>query len=146
VEERGHFPVAGCSALEVSGMVERSFFVLGEIPNPLCCFGFIPWDDFTNGLANFLPLLVEITADSFGRGVFQIVSGDAKMEMKAFSLSLSLLFQIPPDCVKVSRPREPLGKVSDEQMKFIQPQLFIGLKFISKTQMPVDHPIGDAVK
>jgi len=127
-------------AVEVSGMVKRGFLVLRQIPNPLCRFGFVPRDNFTDGFADFLPLLREVSADSFGRGVFQVVLRECEVEVKAFSAPLPLLFQKPPDCIKVSCPCESLCQVPNEEMEFFQPHDFVPLKFIGETQMPVNHP------
>lgn len=128
-------------AVKVSGMVKRGFLVLGQIPNPLCGLGFIPRNNFANGLPDFLPLTGEVSAHNFGRGAGEIVAGDGEVKMKPFSLPTALLFEKPTDCVKVSLSRESFSQVPNEQMKFLQPHDFITLKIIRECQMPVYHPI-----
>jgi len=104
-------------AVKVSRVVKRGFLVLGQIPNPSCGLGFIPRNNFANGLPDFLPLAGEVSANRFGGGAGEVVAGEGEVEMKPLPVPTPFLFKKPSNCLKVSPARESLGKVSHQQVK-----------------------------
>lgn len=133
-------------AVEVSGIVERGFFMLRDIPNAFQSFGLIPRLYDATGFGDFLPLFVEVAANGFGRGMLQVFSGDGKMEVESFATPLAFLIQKPCDFVEVSFPSVSPCEVSHQQMKLFYPLSFVPLAVIFETQITFHHPIGDEVK
>ena len=132
--------------VEVAGMGEWGFFVLGQIPDAEGRLGRIPRDDFANGFPDLLPLASEVSANNFGGGLCEVVAGQSEVKMEPLPVATAFLLQKPSNRLKVSPSREPLGEVSHQEMELFQPILLITLKLTLETQMPVNHPTWHSVK